>query len=48
MTHTTAAQRLVVGTDEAPLLPLSTRGEKRLMVPFTDALEKRGMLDTVT
>ena len=42
MTHTTAAQRLDVGTDEPPLLPLSTGGKKRLTVPFTGALEKRG------
>lgn len=42
MTHTTAAQRLIVGTDEPPFLPLSTGGKKRLRVPFSDALEKRG------
>ena len=42
MTPTTAAQRLDVGTDEPPLLPLSTGGKKGLAVPFTAALEKPG------
>lgn len=41
MTHTTAAQRLILGTGEPPFPPLSTGGKRRLRVPFSDALEKR-------